>query len=66
MMTNMGWGTFLLWGIFDVIIAILAFFFLKETKGLSLESIAQTHFTKGSSRDGADHGKHVDEANTEP
>lgn len=67
MMTNMGWGTFLLWGVFDVVIAILAFFFLKETKGLSLEAIAQTEFTKGGSRDTAVYGKHADKSHdTEP
>ncbi|ROW01169.1 hypothetical protein VSDG_02820 [Cytospora chrysosperma] len=60
MMTNLGWGTFLLWGVFDVIIAILAFFFLKETKGLSLEAIAETQFRKGNSRDDVVHTKHVD------
>jgi sugar porter (SP) family MFS transporter len=49
MITNMGWGTFLLWGVFDVIIAVVAFFFLKETKGLSLEAIAHQNFKKGSS-----------------
>lgn len=66
MMTNLGWGTFLLWGLFDVVIAILAFFFLKETKGLSLEAIAQTQFTKGSPRDDAAHTKHVDEVHDDP
>lgn len=32
-------GTFLLWGMFNAVIAILSFFFLQETKGLSLEEI---------------------------
>ncbi|KAF4120569.1 MFS quinate transporter [Geosmithia morbida] len=40
MMDDMGWGTFLLWGVFDIVIAIIVFFFIKETKGLSLEQIA--------------------------
>jgi MFS family permease len=44
MITNMGWGTFPLWGIFDAVIALLAFFFLRETKGLSLEEIAHNDF----------------------
>ena len=66
MMTNMGWGTFLLWGVFDVIIAILAFFFLKETKGLSLEAIAHQRFKKGSSQDEVVQTKHIDEAHDEP
>lgn len=37
-------GTFLLWGLFDAVIAILTFFFLRETKGLSLEEIAHSEF----------------------
>ncbi len=51
MMTNMGWGVFLLWGIFDVIICVVSFFFLKETRGLSLETIAHQRFKKGSNAD---------------
>lgn len=47
MIRSLGWGTFLLWGLFDIVIAALAFLFLKETQGLSLETIAQQHFTKG-------------------
>jgi len=39
MIQNIGWGTFLLWGMFNVVISALSFFFLKETKGLSLEEI---------------------------
>ncbi|KAH8897908.1 MFS sugar transporter-like protein [Thozetella sp. PMI_491] len=49
MMTNMGWGTFLLWGAFDIIIGITTFVFLKETKGLSLETIAHQRYKRGSS-----------------
>lgn len=45
MITNMGWGTFLLWGLFDTVIALYTFFFLRETKGLSLEEIAYNDFT---------------------
>ncbi|KIH93270.1 MFS quinate transporter [Sporothrix brasiliensis 5110] len=41
-----GWGTFLLWGIFDAVIAVVSFFFLRETKGLSLEKIAHQKFRK--------------------
>jgi Sugar (and other) transporter len=44
MITNLGWGTFLLWGLFDAVIAIVTFLFLKETKGLSLEEIAHNDF----------------------
>lgn len=61
MMTNMGWGTFLLWGVFDVVIAVVAFFFLKETKGLSLETIAHQNFKKGSSEDDVLQNKQDDE-----
>jgi hypothetical protein len=51
MISDLGWGTFLLWGIFDLVIAVLAFLFLKETKGLSLEIIAHQRFKKGSTAD---------------
>jgi hypothetical protein len=44
MITNLGWGTFLLWGLFDAVIAIVAFLFLRETNGLSLEEIAHNDF----------------------
>jgi hypothetical protein len=44
MITNLAWGTFLLWGLFDAVIAIVAFLFLRETKGLSLEEIAHNDF----------------------
>ncbi|RDW65379.1 hypothetical protein BP5796_10071 [Coleophoma crateriformis] len=44
MIANLGWGTFLLWGIFDAVIAVITFFFLRETKGLSLEEIAHNNF----------------------
>ncbi|KAF2721295.1 hypothetical protein K431DRAFT_284911 [Polychaeton citri CBS 116435] len=40
MIKNMGWGTFLLWGLFDVIIALGCWWQLQETQGLSLEQIA--------------------------
>ncbi|KAI0178660.1 general substrate transporter [Hypoxylon sp. FL1284] len=49
MITSMGWGTFLLWGLFDAVIAALSFAFLKETRGLSLEVIAHQRFKAGSS-----------------
>lgn len=61
MISSMGWGTFLLWGVFDAVIAVLAFVFLKETKGLSLEAIAHQKFKKGASREDV-HTKHVDPA----
>ncbi|OTB00900.1 hypothetical protein M426DRAFT_65021 [Hypoxylon sp. CI-4A] len=47
MISSMGWGTFLLWGLFDVIIAVLSFAFLQETRGLSLEAIANQRFETG-------------------
>ncbi|KAK3069304.1 hypothetical protein LTR53_012460 [Teratosphaeriaceae sp. CCFEE 6253] len=40
MIRNMGWATFLLWGLFDVCIAAFAWFVLTETQGKSLEEIA--------------------------
>lgn len=44
MIQNLGWGTFLLWGIFDAVIAVCTFLFLQETRGLSLEEIAHSDF----------------------
>lgn len=44
MIKNLGWGTFLLWGLFDAVISVVTFFFLRETKGLSLEEIAHNDF----------------------
>jgi hypothetical protein len=39
MINSMGWGTFLLWGLFDVVVAAYSWFGLTETKGKSLEEI---------------------------
>lgn len=39
MIKNIGWGTFLLWGLFDFVIAFFSWFVLTETKGKSLEEI---------------------------
>ncbi|KAI2628177.1 general substrate transporter [Xylaria nigripes] len=44
MINSIGWGTFLVWGIFDLIVAVTTFLFLKETRGLSLEHIAQSRY----------------------
>jgi hypothetical protein len=66
MITNMGWGTFLLWGVFDAVIAVLTFFFLKETRGLSLEAIAHQRYKKGSSADDVAAGKLADHIETAP
>ncbi|KAI0906032.1 putative MFS quinate transporter [Ustulina deusta] len=49
MIASLGWGTFLVWGVFDIIIAGFTFFLLKETRGLSLEHIAQSRFRAASS-----------------
>ncbi|KAI1194454.1 putative MFS quinate transporter [Nemania serpens] len=49
MIASLGWGTFLLWGIFDLVIAAFTFFLLKETRGLSLEHIAKSRFRPHSS-----------------
>lgn len=51
MIASLGWGTFLLWGIFDLVIAAFTFFLLKETRGLSLEHIAKSRFRPHSSSD---------------
>ena len=36
----MGWATFLLWGLFDIVIAVYAWFGLIETRGRTLEEIS--------------------------
>lgn len=41
MIKNLGWATFLLWGVFGVLIASYSWFGLIETRGKSLEQIAQ-------------------------
>ncbi|KAF2141488.1 uncharacterized protein K452DRAFT_228983 [Aplosporella prunicola CBS 121167] len=47
MIDDIGWGTFLLWGLFDLVIALGTFFFLRETAGLSLEEIAHKDLFAG-------------------
>jgi hypothetical protein len=42
MIKNMGWATFLFWGIADLVIALGAWFLLDETRGKSLEEITHT------------------------
>lgn len=42
MIKHLGWGTFLLWGLFDVVIGLYSWFGLAETKNKSLEEIAHT------------------------
>lgn len=66
MIQSLGWGTFLLWGVFDVVIAVGSFFFLKETKGLSLEDIAHQKFQKGGTSEHVDLAKRVDEGDDVP
>lgn len=39
MIASMRYGTFLLWGLFNVAICAFAYFFMKETRGFSLEQI---------------------------
>jgi hypothetical protein len=48
-MASMGWGTFLLFGMFDVLVALFTIFFLKETKGKSLEEIQRLYSSDSSS-----------------
>lgn len=40
MIKNMGWGTFLLWGLFDLVIGAYSWFGLAETRGKTLEEIS--------------------------
>lgn len=42
MIQNIKYGTFLFWGMCDLLIALGVYAFLKETRGLSLEEIAGT------------------------
>lgn len=42
MIQHLGWGTFLLWGLFDAVIALYSWFGLLETKNMSLEEIAHS------------------------
>jgi len=53
MIENIKWGTFLLWGLFDICIAAFAWFCLTETKGKSLEEITKL--------DSASSGKSLDD-----
>lgn len=39
MQNDLGWGTFLVWAVFNTIIAVAAAIFLKETRGKTLEEI---------------------------
>lgn len=41
MIKNIHWGTFLLWGMFDFVIAFYAWFVLTETRGKTLEEITK-------------------------
>lgn len=40
MINNIGWATFLFWGLANFVIAVSSWFILKETRGLSLEKIS--------------------------
>jgi len=42
MIKNLKYGTFIFWGVCDFVIAFGVWAFLKETRGLSLEEIADT------------------------
>lgn len=54
MIKNIKWGTFLLWGLFDFVIAFFSWFVLAETKGKSLEEI--THLGLGNNAKSKDDG----------
>ncbi|KAL1623038.1 hypothetical protein SLS56_008449 [Neofusicoccum ribis] len=49
MIDSMGWGTFLLWGLFDIVIGIFTVLFARETRGLSLEKSGQPDVFKDDS-----------------
>lgn len=66
MIHSLGWGTFLLWGVFDAVIATFAFLFLKETKGLSLEAIAHQQFKTSASSEGTILTKQTETVGHEP
>ncbi|KAK8232719.1 general substrate transporter [Phyllosticta capitalensis] len=59
MIDDMGWGTFLLWGLFDVVIAIGTFFFAHETKGLTLEEAAHPELFTDPANNKLDHERAV-------
>lgn len=40
MIHNLGWATFLIWGVFDLFIAAYSWFGLAETRGKTLEEIS--------------------------
>lgn len=42
MIKDLGWGTFLFWGLADLVIAAGAWWELDETRGRSLEDITRT------------------------
>jgi len=50
MIQNIKYGTFLFWGVCDLLIAVGVWAFLKETRGLSLEEIAGTSDTGSTSK----------------
>lgn len=54
MIANLGWGTFLLWGLFDLLIAGYSWFGLIETKGMSLEQITHLDGAAGGTKDVGD------------
>lgn len=60
-MAGMGWATFLLFGVLDLLFAGFVWGFLKETKGLSLEEINELFESRkggsGNVEEGVDQGK---------
>ena len=45
MIDGIGWATFLLFGIFDIFIALFTVVVLKETRGLSMEEVDRLYFS---------------------
>lgn len=56
MIKNLGWATFLLWGLFDAGIAMYSWWGLVETKNKSLEEIAHSG-QEADQRDGRGRGR---------
>lgn len=61
MITNLGWGTFLLWGLLDAGIAVGTWLFLRETRGLSLEEIVHNDFGRVGDHKGREEEERIDE-----
>jgi len=58
MQADLGWGTFLVWAVFNTVIAVGSAIFIKNTKGKTLEKInAEFSGQKGALRNGTTSGE---------